>query len=150
MTRVQAWNEFVSPKFYGPLTIWPWLKISPQTSSNVIYLIITAWQWLMSFPYIPCIPMQIKPIKACQDKGGVLSPWESGCAVPFPPQDSVVHVNLSHLSHNAVETACQWLRQFFSLFPLFLKLEHFQMIKNHLTDKRKMLQLSFGNEFSFQ
>ena len=68
MIRVQAWNEVVSPKFYGPLTIWSWLKISPQSSLNVIYLIITAWQWLMSFPYMPCIPMQIKPIKACQGK----------------------------------------------------------------------------------
>ena len=47
--RVQEWHEFVTPKFYGPLAIWPWLKISPQTSLNVIYcLIITAWQWLMS------------------------------------------------------------------------------------------------------
>ena len=69
MIRVQAWNEFVSPKFYGPLAIWPRLKISPQYSLNVIYLIITAWQWLMSFLYMPCIPMQIKPIKACQGKG---------------------------------------------------------------------------------
>ena len=69
MIRVQAWNEFVSPKFYGPLAIWPWLRISPQSSLNVIYLIITARQWLMSFSYTPCIPMQIKPIKACQGKG---------------------------------------------------------------------------------
>ena len=28
--------------------------------------------------------------------GGVLSSWESGCAVPFPPQDSVVPVYLSN------------------------------------------------------
>ena len=69
MIRVQVWNEFAYPKFYGPLAIWPWLKISPQSSLNVIYLIITAWQWLMSFPYTPCIPMQIKSIKACQGKG---------------------------------------------------------------------------------
>ena len=54
-----------SPKFYGPLAIWPWFRVNPQSSLNVIYLIITAWQWLMSFPYTPCIPMQIKPIKAC-------------------------------------------------------------------------------------
>ena len=74
MIRVQTWNEFVSPKFYGPLAIWPWLKISPQSSLNVIYLIITAWQWLMSFPYMPCIPMQIKPIKACQGKGWAALP----------------------------------------------------------------------------
>ena len=105
MIRVQAWNEFASPKFYGPLTIWPWLKISPQSSLNVIYcLILTSWQWLMGFPYTPCIPMQIKPIKGCQGKGFRMS-LESGCEVPFPPQDSV---NLSRLSHNAADTACQW------------------------------------------
>ena len=91
MIRVQAWNEFVSPMIYGPLAIWPWLKISPQSALNVICLIITAWQWLMSFPYAPCIPVLIKPIKACQ----VLSSWESSHAVPFPPQDLVVCVNLS-------------------------------------------------------
>ena len=124
MIRVQEWNEFVSPKFYGPLAIWPWLKINPQSSLNVICLIITAWQWLMSFPYMPCIPMQIKPIKACQGKGqGVLllrewrrrskalSLWGSGRAIPFPPQDSAVPVNLSRLSHNAADTACQWPHQ---------------------------------------
>ena len=25
---------------------------------------------MMSFPYTPCISLQIKPIKACQSKGG--------------------------------------------------------------------------------
>ena len=128
MIRVQAWNEVVSPKFYGPLTIWSWLKISPQSSLNVIYLIIIAWQWLMSFPYTPCIPMQIKPIKVCQGKGGgslllrewlrhskVLSPWESDCARLFPPQDLVVHVNLSRLSHNTVNTACWFPRHIYCI-----------------------------------
>ena len=33
-----------------------------------------------------------------------LSPWESGRAIPFPPQDSVVRVNLSHLSCYATDT----------------------------------------------
>ena len=130
MIRTQAWNEFVSPKFYGPLAIWPWLKISPQSSLNVIYFIITAWGWLMRFPYTPCIPMQIKPIKACQGKGRdtllfrewprcseMLSPWESGCAIPFPPQDWVVHVNLCHLSHNATDTASDCVRCPGSLIP---------------------------------
>ena len=43
--------------------------------------------------------MPRKAIKACQGKGqGALK--ESGCAVPFPPQDLVVRVNLSRLSHN--------------------------------------------------
>ena len=50
------------PKFYGPLAIWPSLRISPQSSLTVIYcLILTAWQWLMSFT---CIHMQIKPNKS--------------------------------------------------------------------------------------
>ena len=64
----------------------------------------------MSFPYTPCIPMQIKAIKAHQGKSQgalLLSEWP---AVPFPPQDSVVCVNLSRLSHNAADTACRRLR----------------------------------------
>ena len=79
----KAWNEFVPPKFYGPLAIWPWLKISPQSSLNVISLIITAWQWLMNFPYMPCIPMQIKPIKACQGKGRGTHPLREWPCHPF-------------------------------------------------------------------
>ena len=47
------------PKSYSPLANWPWLRISPQSSLFVIYcLILTAWQWLMSFA---CIPVQIEP-----------------------------------------------------------------------------------------
>ena len=50
-----------SPKFYSPLANWPWLRISLQSSLYVIYyLILTAWQWLMSFT---CIPVQIEPNK---------------------------------------------------------------------------------------
>ena len=42
-----------SPKFYGPLANWPWLRIRPQSPLSVIYcLIISAWQWLMSFTNI--------------------------------------------------------------------------------------------------
>ena len=105
MIRVQAWNEFVSPKFYGPLAIWPSLTISPQSSLN---LIITSWEWLMSFPYMPCIPMQIKLIKACRGKDrGALLLREWPCC-PFSSTGLVVHVNLSHLSHNAADTACWW------------------------------------------
>ena len=41
------------PKFYDPLAIWPWLRISLHVSLNVVYcLIITVWKWLMSFTYI--------------------------------------------------------------------------------------------------
>ena len=32
-----------SPKFYGPVANWPWLRISPQSSLKVIYLIVNAW-----------------------------------------------------------------------------------------------------------
>ena len=54
-----------SPKIYGPLTIWPWLRISPESSLNVIYcLIFSAGQWLMSLTYTPWTPMQIKPLKS--------------------------------------------------------------------------------------
>ena len=69
-----------SPKFYGPLAIWPWLKISHQSSLNVIYyLIITARQWLMSFRYMPCIPMQIKPNKSpLRNRFLALLLWEIG------------------------------------------------------------------------
>ena len=50
------------PKFYSPLANWPWLRISPQSSLCVIYcLILTAWQWLMSFT---CIPVQNEPNKS--------------------------------------------------------------------------------------
>ena len=32
------------PKFYSPLANWPWLRISPQSSFNIIYcLILNAW-----------------------------------------------------------------------------------------------------------
>ena len=129
MIRIQAWNEFVSPKFYGSLAIWPWLKISPQSSLFVIYLIITAWQWLMSFAYTPCIPMQIKPPpKKGLSRVGALSSWESGCAVPFPPQGSVIHVNLSHISHNAVDTACWWLCQL--LIFIFIMLYRYKLFSH--------------------
>ena len=50
------------PKFHCPLAIWPWLRISPHSSLNVIYcLILTAWQWLMNFT---CIPVQIESSKS--------------------------------------------------------------------------------------
>ena len=41
-----------------------------------------------------------KSNKSLSRKSWVLSSSESGCGFPFPPQDSVVRVNLSHLSHN--------------------------------------------------
>ena len=82
-----------SPKFYGPLTIWPWLRISPHSSLNVIYyLIISVWQWLMSFMYMPCILMQINPIKAHWGAG--FWPFYFERLATFPPQADHVLVNL--------------------------------------------------------
>ena len=58
------------PKVLWPfgitLFIWPWLRISPYSSLNVIYsLIITAWQWLVSFTYIrPVLLCKRNPRKA--------------------------------------------------------------------------------------
>ena len=104
-----------SPKFYGPLTIWPWLKISPQSSLNVIYyLIISTWQWLMIFMYMPCIPMQIKPTKSLsrQGAGPALSFTErAAMSSLFLHGISVVCVNLSHLIHNAEDTVGQCTHQ---------------------------------------
>ena len=72
------WTCF--PKFYSPLANWPWLRISPHNSLNVIYcLILTAWQLLMSFAYMPCIPMQIKPNKSpLRNRLKALLLWEIG------------------------------------------------------------------------
>ena len=50
------------PKSYSPLANWPWIRLSPQSSINVIYcLTLTAWQWMMGFT---CIPVQIEPNKS--------------------------------------------------------------------------------------
>ena len=63
-----------SPKFYSPLANWPWFRISPQSSLYVIYcLILTAWQWLMSFA---CIPVQIESNKSPLRKGLLALLWE--------------------------------------------------------------------------
>ena len=65
------------PKFYSPLANWPLLKISPQSSLYVIYcLILTAWQWLMSFT---CIPVQNEPNKSpLRKRLLVILLWEIG------------------------------------------------------------------------
>ena len=50
------------PKSYSTLANWPWLRISPQSSLFVVYcLILTAWQWLMSFT---CIAAQTEANKS--------------------------------------------------------------------------------------
>ena len=65
------------PKSYSPLANWLWLRISPRSSLFVIsYLILTAWQWLMSFT---CIPVQIEPNKSPLRKRLLaLLLWEMG------------------------------------------------------------------------
>ena len=65
------------PKSYSPLANWPWLRINPQSSLYVIYcLILTAWQWLMSFT---CIPVQNEPNKSpLRKRFLVLLLWETG------------------------------------------------------------------------
>ena len=97
------------PKFYGPLTIWPWLRISPQHSLKVIcYLIISAWQWLMIFPCTPCILMQIKPNKSLSRQGtgpGLCFFERAAMSLLFLHRISVVHVNFSRLIHNAADIA---------------------------------------------
>ena len=78
------------PKFYGPLAIWPWLRISLHSSLNVIYcLIITDWPWLMSFT---CVPVQIEPSKAHWGTGSW--PFSSERSATFPPQADHVFVDL--------------------------------------------------------
>ena len=64
-------------KFYCSLANWPLLRISPHSSLYVIYcLILTAWQWLMSFT---CIPVQIEPNESLlRKKLLVLLLWEFG------------------------------------------------------------------------
>ena len=49
--------------------------------------------------------------KSLSRQGWGHSLLESGLAIPFLPQDSVVRVNLSCLSHNAADTAGWCLRQ---------------------------------------
>ena len=72
------------PKVLWPfdvtLSISPWLRISPHSSLNVICcLIITDWQWLISFTCMPCIPMQIKPNKSpLRNRLRALLLWEIG------------------------------------------------------------------------
>ena len=63
------------------------------------------WRAFHISPVFLCKLSQQKPVKA---RVWTLSSWESGCAIPFPSQDAVVHVNLSQLSHDARDTACQW------------------------------------------
>ena len=64
------------PESYSPLANWPWLRISPQSSLFVICLILTAYDWWMSFT---CISVQIEPNKSPLRKRLLaLLRWETG------------------------------------------------------------------------
>ena len=70
------------PKSYSPLANWPWLRISPQSFLFVIYcVILTAWQWLMSFT---CTPVQIEPNESPLKKRLLALPLRDG--TPFLPK----------------------------------------------------------------
>ena len=133
MIRVQAWNEFVSPKIYGPLAIWPWLRRSPHSFANVSYcLILTAWQWLMSLTYTPCIPMQINPIKAHWGTG--FWPFSFERWVIFPPQADHVLVDLFS---TMVARGALWVEPPHN--PYSLTLLHHYTITEHLFTVNKHL-----------
>ena len=84
MKLISLFEYCLCPLYFTlPLAMCSWLKISPQCYFNVIYLIVTACQWSISFPYTPCIPMQIKPIKACQGKGWGALPLREWLSHPF-------------------------------------------------------------------
>ena len=70
------------PKSYSLVANWPWLRISPKSSLFVIYcLIVTAWQWLMSFT---CILVQTEPNQSPLRKRLLALLFERSAT--FPPQ----------------------------------------------------------------
>ena len=93
MIRVQAWNEFGSPKFYGPLAIWPWLRISPQRVLWMLSIIWSLWpdnDWwtLLICPVFLC---KLYPIKVHWGRGSW--PFSFKRSATFLPQaDHVLHV----------------------------------------------------------
>ena len=78
------------PKFYSLLANWPWLRISPQSSLNVIYCLILLpdndW-WAL-----PVFLCKLNPIKAHWGKGSWPFSFERWAT--FPPQADPVLVDL--------------------------------------------------------
>ena len=79
-----------------PKVLWPfnYLTLSQNKPSEFFkcyYLIISAWQWVMSFMYMACIPMQISPIKVHWGTGSwpFFERWAT-----FPPQADHVLADL--------------------------------------------------------
>ena len=74
-----------------PKVLWPfnYLTLTQNKPSEFfecyLLLIISAWQWLMSFVFL----CKLNPIKDCPGKGlaAPLFHWESIHVIPFPPQD---------------------------------------------------------------
>ena len=67
------------PKFYGALTTWPWLRISPQSSLNVIYCLIILpdkdWWALCIHPVFLC---KLNPLSPLRNRLKALLLWETG------------------------------------------------------------------------
>ena len=77
------------PKSYSPVSNWPWLRISSQSSLFVIYcLILTAYDW-WALPVFLC---KLNPIKAHWGKSSWPFSFESSAT--FPPQADQVLVDL--------------------------------------------------------
>ena len=117
-----------SPKSYNPLANWPWLRVSPQSSLYVIYfLILTAWQWLMSFT---CIPVQIEPNKSPLRKRLLaLLLWEIGHL-----SSQADHVLVDLLASVADGVPCRQSSPTISYFKLltFLSLHFFSLFPHHI------------------
>ena len=91
------------PKFYSPLAKWPWLRINPHSSLNIIYcLIITPLQWLMTLPVFLC---KLNPIKGHWRTGHW--PFSFKRSATFPPQADHVLVDLFS-SMAARRGSCGW------------------------------------------
>ena len=90
-----------SPKFYSPLAIWPWLRISPHSSLNIIYCLIDTLSgrllsdsdWGLLCIYIrPVFLCKLNPVKAHWGKGSW--PFSFERLATFPPQADHVLVDL--------------------------------------------------------
>ena len=82
------------PKFFGPLANWTWLRISPQSSLNVIYCLILLpdndW-WAL-----PVFLCKLNPIEAHWGKGSWPFSFERWATFP-PQEEDHVFVHLIHL-----------------------------------------------------
>ena len=89
MIRVSAGNQFVSPKFYGLLAIWPWLRISFEFF--VCYLLFDHYCLTMTGELYVFL-CKLNPIKAHWGAGSL--PFSFERLPTFPPQADQVLVDL--------------------------------------------------------